>query len=173
MPVSVRLRPDLARLLVLGAVACAHGCLEPGRPYLNEKDSVPPSVVKVVPERGQSVTKDTTIEITFTEAMDLRSLRPGIGLLRGPAEVETTMRISGPGPVPEDIEQSDVPFRVQVIPRYPDGDAGVLIGGVQYTIELRTLLTDSEGNRLSDDLPEVGCLKAYDGGCRLPFRTLP
>jgi hypothetical protein len=142
----------MRRLLLMGLLGTA-ACLEPGDPFLAARDTDPPEVVSTEPGAGGTMAVNGTLQILFSETMDVRTLRPGIAVFEGRAEVPLTLTV--PPNVDEDIERGDVPYTVTV-----SAEAGAFKPGTAYTLVMRTSLTDFEGNAL---LREV----------RVPFRTAP
>jgi Bacterial Ig-like domain len=142
----------MRRLLLMGLLGTA-ACLEPGDPFLAARDTDPPEVVSTEPGAGGTLASNGTLQILFSETMDVRTLRPGIAVFEGRAEVPLTLTV--PPTVDEDIERGDVPYTVTV-----SAEAGAFKPGTAYTLVMRTSLTDFEGNTL---LREV----------RVPFRTAP
>ncbi len=133
-------------------IACAclglTGCLDPGDPVLAARDTTRPRVESTDPEAGGEVTRNGSVSITFSELMDVRSLRPGIAVFPGQDEQnEFSLRIVIP-PISEteqDIERGDIPFTVQV-----SLASGPFEPSTEYTLVLRTSLTDYEGNALAE-----------------------
>lgn len=142
----------MRRLLLVGLLGCA-ACLEPGDPFLAARDTDPPDVVSTEPSAGGTLPVGGSLEVLFSEAMDARTLRPGIAVFQG--RVEVPLRLTVPADRDEDVERGDVPYPVTVSP-----EAGAFEPGTAYTLVLRTSLTDSEGNPLTQEV-------------RVPFRTAP
>lgn len=142
----------MRRLPLVGLLGCA-ACLEPGDPFLAARDTDPPDVVSTEPSAGGTVPVDGSLEVLFSEAMDARTLRPGIAVFEG--RVEVPLRLTVPPGLEEDVERGDVPYPVAV-----SAEAGAFEPGTAYTLVLRTSLTDSEGNPLTQEV-------------RVPFRTAP
>ena len=144
----------MRRLLWLGLWGCA-ACLEPGEPFLAAADTKPPEVVSTEPGPGGTVSARGTVQILFSERMAARTLRPGIAIYDG--RVEEALAVTAP-PEPEgdeDVERGDVPSTVTV-----SAESGSFKPGTAYTLVLRTLLTDTQGNPLAQEV-------------RVPFRTGP
>lgn len=144
----------MRRLLFGGLLGCA-ACLEPGDPILAARDTDPPDVVSTEPSPGGTVPANGTLEILFSETMDVRTLRPGISVFEGRVEVPLKLTVPPAPDVGEDIERGDVPYPVTV-----GTEAGTFTPGTAYTLVLRTSLTDQEGNPLAQEV-------------RVPFRTAP
>ncbi len=162
--------------------ALATGCLDVGRPYLAVEDGQPPQVVSTNVDlqsdgRQQTVPRDLNIEVNFSELMDTDTFRSGIVVVRrGGEEVESAFDLTEP--LPElDTDRGDDPFTAVVArPKvtvwviaegglttgfFPDG--GVADGGTRevpvllapntdHVLLLRTLLTDTEGNPLAEEV---------------------
>jgi len=140
-----RLARGLGCVLVVSALA---GCLEAGDAIYPARDLDPPDVVSTVPGPNGILPAGGTLRITFSEAMDVRTLRPGIAVFSGRDELPLT--ITAP-PVPETdeaVERGDVPYTVDVVP----AEGTVLSPGSQYTLVLRDALTDTEGNPLATEV---------------------
>ncbi|WP_375773203.1 Ig-like domain-containing protein [Archangium gephyra] len=144
----------MRRLLLVGLLGCA-ACLEPGDPFLAARDTDPPDVVSTEPSAGGTLPASGTLEILFSESMDVRTLRPGIAVFEGRVEVPLKLTVPPGSGVDEDIERGDVPYTVTV-----GTEAGAFVPGTAYTLVLRTSLTDQEGNPLGQEV-------------RVPFRTAP
>ncbi len=130
-------------------------CLEPGAPLLARLDETPPSVLSTVPpitDGGtlSSLPAGSPIEITFSEEMDIRTLRPGISVLkrnRVPPE-ELSLLVTVPPPGPPLVQDLDRPYLVRV---YPNGQT-LLPDNTNYSLVLRTLLADAQGNALPEEI---------------------
>ena len=137
----------MRRLLLACAALSLTGCLDPGDPVLAVRDVDPPSVDATEPGANAEVAANGTLRITFSELMDERTLRPGIAVFLGRDEVP--LRITVP-PTPEfdrDVERGDVPYTVSV-----NAESGSFRANSSYTLVLRTLLTDYEGNPLPEEV---------------------
>ena len=121
------------------------GCLLPGgEPELSVRDETPPRVLSTQPDANGRVAKDGQLKITFSERMDPRSLAPGILLLSGDSPVAFSVSIP-PSDVPDAVA-TDAPYAVWLTPAAP------LRGDAPYTLVLRTLLADTAGNPLVEEL---------------------
>lgn len=140
-------------LLTACAVLCLSGCLDPGDPLLGVRDTDPPEVESTTPQANGTIPSDGTLEITFSEFMDVRTLRPGIAVFSGRDEVALRISVPAPAEGDEDVERGDLPYTVMV-----NAEAGVFTANASYTLVLRTILTDYEGNALAEEV-------------RVPFRT--
>jgi hypothetical protein len=139
--------PVMRRPLLVCAALSLGGCLEPGDPLLAVRDTQPPSVVTVEPAANGQVSAGGTVRITFSELMDVRTLRPGIAVFAGAAELPVRFVVPPIAPEEEDIERGDVPFTVTV-----SAASGSFAAGTSYTLVLRTILSDFEGNALPDEV---------------------
>ena len=138
-------------LLLVGCAAC----LEPGEPFLAAADTDPPDVVSTEPGPGGTVSATGTLQILFSERMEPRTLRPGIAVFQGRAEVPLTVQVPPEPDGGDEVERGDVPSTITV-----SAESGAFARGTAYTLVLRTLLTDTQGNPLSQEV-------------RVPFRTEP
>ena len=132
-----------ALLFVTACAAALFGaCLEPGNPYLAERDNHPPSFVSTDPPPGGTFDKDGAILVTFSERMDSRSVRPGIWLMQGQDRVPTHIELPPSNGIPEGTEQQELPFTVSVSGEQP------LDGNTDYVLVLDSVLIDTAGNQL-------------------------
>jgi hypothetical protein len=135
----------------------AGGCLSPDTAaYLPVRDDSPPSLKASMPTPSQVIERTSVLQVTFTEAMEPRSLRPGIGVFKGQEEVALLISPPKLREGETEVERGDVPFTVVIGPAVgTTWDANA-----SYVLYLRKLLTDVEGNPL--DAEHV-----------IPFTTLP
>ena len=138
-------------LCALGLLLALTGCLEPGGQGISYRDQDPPRVSQTDPAANGRVAKTGVIQITFSEPMDDRSLAPGIALLSGTQNVPLQVYLP-PTNAPEPVLRG--PFTVTVQPTAP------LAGDAPYTLVLKTLLADTAGNPLPEEV-------------RVGFFTLP
>lgn len=143
----------MRRPLMACAVLMLGGCLVPGDPLLAIRDIEPPRIESTAPEANEMIAPDGTLEITFSEFMDVRTLRPGIAVFSGRDEVPLRILVPAPAEGDEDTERGDIPYTVTV-----NAEAGAFTANASYTLVLRTVLTDYEGNALLEEV-------------RVPFRT--
>ncbi|NTX40695.1 Ig-like domain-containing protein [Myxococcus sp. CA033] len=143
-------------LLVALSVASLSGCLEPGDAIYDRRDTVPPRVISTDPGGGGVLATDGTLRITFSEAMDVRSLRPGIAVFAARDEVPLSVLAPEVPELEQDVERGDVEYTVEA--RVAEGST--LSPNTQYTLVLRDVLTDYEGNPLATEV-------------RVVFRTAP
>lgn len=126
----------------------AIGCLTPADPVLGREDTVAPTVVRTKPAANDpAFAKDGELEVTFSESMDLRTLGPGIALQSGQALLAVTVTIQAPNRNEDDPSPADIPYIVRARPI-----AGALLPATPYELVLNTLLTDTEGNALAQEL---------------------
>ncbi len=144
----------MRRFLWVGLLGCT-ACLEPGDPFLAARDTDPPDVVSTEPSAGGTLPAAGTLEILFSESMDVRTLRPGIAVFEGRVEIPLRLTVPPGSDEGEAIERGDVPYTVTV-----GTETGTFTPGTAYTLVLRTSLTDQEGNPLAQEV-------------RVPFRTSP
>lgn len=134
----------------IAALSAASGCLLPGEPSYARRDSTPPRVREVqpnvlAPDGGTpSVAANQVFAVIFTEQMDINSLRPGIAVLSAGTHEEQPLSLTTPEPVVDEVD-TDVPQTVQVAA----ASGAFLRGG--YTLVLRTLLLDAQGNALESE----------------------
>lgn len=145
----------MRRWLFVGLLLGNAACLDPGEPFLATRDTDPPDVVSTEPSAGGTLSATGSLQILFSEAMDVRTLRPGIAVFEGRTELPLTLTVP-PDPTGEAAEpQGDVPYTVTV-----SAEGGAWTAGTAYTLVLRTSLTDTAGNALQQEV-------------RVPFRTNP
>jgi hypothetical protein len=145
----------MRRLLTACALLGLAGCLDPGDPVLAVRDTDPPEVASTEPTANGEMGKDGALSITFSELMDDRTLRPGIAVFSGRDEVALRIAVPPLSGGEEDIERGDIPYTVRV-----NAASGAFAPNASYTLVLRTILTDYEGNALAEEV-------------RVPFRTGP
>ena len=145
----------MRRLLTACALLSLTGCLDPGDPLLGVRDAKPPEVESTDPAANEQIASDGTLNITFSEYMDVRTLRPGIAVFAGRDEVPLHITVPAPSDGDEDVERGDIPYTVMV-----NAEAGSFTANSTYTLVLRTILTDYEGNALTEEV-------------RVPFSTGP
>ena len=147
------MRPLLTACVFLGLT----GCLEVGDPLLAVRDTTPPTVQSTDPAANATIASDGTLNVTFSEFMDVRTLRPGIAVFSGRDEVPLRITVPASTGVDENVERGDTPYTVMV---NADADADRFPANSAFTLVLRTGLTDYEGNALVEEV-------------RVPFRTGP
>jgi hypothetical protein len=134
-------------LLTVCALMSLSGCLDPGDPLLGVRDTDPPEVSSTNLEDTGMIDSDGTVEITFSEFMDVRTLRPGIAVFSGSGEVPLRISVPPPSDGDEDVERGDLPYTVMV-----NAEGGAFTANSSYTLVLRTSLTDYEGNALPEEV---------------------
>ena len=135
----------------------AAGCLTAGNSPYNKLDDQPPTVISIDPPIGGDagtpiVRGGQIISITFSEQMNVDTLRPGI-VIRNRDRQELPLSIqleSEPTPVSyradSDAGPINIPMTVQLTSALPSGfDRG------SYQLILRTLLIDRAGNSLESE----------------------
>ncbi|MDC0707318.1 Ig-like domain-containing protein [Stigmatella sp. ncwal1] len=138
----------MRRPLLVCAVLSLGGCVEPGDPLLAVRDTQPPSVVSIDPAaNGQVSAAGGTVRITFSELMDNRTLRPGLAVFAGAEEIPLTVLVPPIAEEEQDIERGDIPYTVTL-----GAASGSFTPGTSYTLVLRTILSDYEGNALADEI---------------------
>lgn len=147
------------RALFLGVVVvAAAGCNSPGESLYGKLDAQPPRIVEIAPPMGgdagvPSVTPSQFIVLTFSESMDLDSLRAGIVIRnKDRKEQPLTIQVDPDQIRPDNLGARDdggtldQPFKVQISAADPGGFA---TGA--YQLILRTLLIDKRGNGLDGE----------------------
>lgn len=143
-------------LLTALAVASLSGCLEPGDAIYERRDTVPPRVVSTDPGSNGVLAAGGSLRITFSESMDVRSLRPGIAVFAGRDEVPLTILAPEVPELDQNVGRGDVEYTVEALV----AEGSTLSPNTQYTLVLRDVLTDFEGNPLATEV-------------RVVFRTAP
>jgi len=139
-----------------GCLVFLAGCLEHGDPYLAREDATAPTVTATVPASGAAnFVRDAELEVTFSEFMDPLTLSPGIEISQGQERLVVAVTIPADSDNSGDYNPVESPYRVRLRPR-----DGALETGTSYVLVLRTLLTDTEGNPLAEEV-------------RVPFTTGP
>jgi hypothetical protein len=127
------------------------GCLEPHGAYLAKMDELPPTVVSSspVPLTGAApaVALAERFLVTFSELMEPRSLRGGIQLFQGTSQVALTLTLPTPDPLEDGIDRGDQPYEVGFAPT-----SGVLQANRRHTVVYSTVITDTEGNALANEV---------------------
>ncbi|ADO71514.1 Ig-like domain-containing protein [Stigmatella aurantiaca] len=136
----------MRRPLLVCAVLSLGGCVEPGDPLLAVRDTQPPALVSTDPAANGQVAAGGTVRITFSELMDNRTLRPGIAVFAGAEEIPLSVFVPPLAEEEQDIERGDIPYTVTV-----SAASGSFTPGTSYTLVLRTILSDYEGNALPDE----------------------
>jgi hypothetical protein len=139
--------PLMRRPLLICAALSLGGCLEPGDPLLAVRDTQPPAVSLINPTANGQVPAAGSVRITFSELMDERTLRPGIAVYAGADEIPVRLVMPAIADYEKDIERGDVPYSVTV-----SAASGSFTAGTSYTLVLRTILSDYEGNPLPDEV---------------------
>jgi hypothetical protein len=145
----------MRHLLTVFPLLGLSGCLVVEDPLLGVRDTDPPEVQSTDPIANAQIAADGTLNLTFSEFMDDRTLRPGIAVFSGREEVALRITVPQPTVVDENIERGDVSYTVMV-----NASSGVFPTNASLTLVLRTVLTDYEGNALPEEV-------------RVPFTTGP
>lgn len=146
----------MIRLLTAAALVLLAGCLSVGGPLFTKLDDQPPTVLAVAPPMGgdagvPQVLGGQIISVTFSEQLNVDSLRPGIVVRnRALEELPLTLQLeSEPSPVSyvagEDGGPRNLPMTVQIL----SAEGGYAPG--PYQLILRTLLIDRAGNPLETE----------------------
>lgn len=141
----------MKRALPIAFFALA-SCLSPGGSLYGKLDSTAPKIVSISPAMGPDagvtyLAPAQFIVITFSEPMDLDSLRAGI-VIRNKDRKEQALTIQvDPDQIrPVTAKDPDLEFRVQI----SSADMGGFTSGA-YQLILRTLLIDQQGNGLETE----------------------
>jgi len=137
----------MRRLLLTCAALSLTGCLDPDESVLAVRDEDPPEVQSTEPTANAEVAPNGTLRITFSELMDERTLRPGIAVFSGRNEVNLRITVPATPDFDRDVERGDIPYTVTV-----NAASGSFTANTTYTLVLRTLLTDYEGNPLPEEV---------------------
>jgi hypothetical protein len=123
------------------------GCLDSSGAVLAYKDRAPPSVLSTTPDADASISRTTAISITFSEAMDTRTLSAGIQVSKAGIPVPLVLGIPSPDQLPQTADNVDEPYTVTARP--VSGSLEQSPGGLlDYSLLLSPLLTDQAGNAL-------------------------
>jgi hypothetical protein len=123
------------------------GCLEPSRGALAYKDLGSPFIISTTPAANGTITRAASIVITFSEAMDTRTLGAGIQVSKAGIPVPIVLGIPPVDELPQTADNVDQPYTVSAKP--VTGFFEQSIGSAfDYTMALTTLLTDQAGNPL-------------------------
>lgn len=141
----------MSRALPIAGLFLA-GCLSAGEPLYGKLDGIPPKIAAIDPPMGGDagvvyITPSRFIELTFSEPMDLDSLRPGI-VVRNKDRLEQplTIQVNPDQLRPITAKDPDIQFKVQISAADPSGfPTGA------YQLILRTLLIDQQGNGLDTE----------------------
>lgn len=123
------------------------GCLEASRGDLAYKDLANPSIISTTPVAMGTIARTATISITFSEAMDTRTLGAGIQVSKAGIQVPIVLGIPPADELPQTADNVDQPYTVSARP--VSGSFEQSVGSAfDYTLSLSTLLTDQAGNAL-------------------------
>ncbi len=144
-------------LLVAVLAVGGFGCLEPGDPVLESRDTTPPTVVEVNPAADSLISTTPQFRVTFSEPMDERTVRPGILLLQDTTGIPVVVTVPEDNLVPDAVEP-DFPWTVLIVPEAP------LPTGASFRLVLDSVLADREGNPLAG--PDGGTVPIV-----IPYKT--
>ena len=156
-----------ALAICMGAVLLA-ACLDPEKPYLSVEDGAPPVLMQSRPARGGAILDilpaNDPLALVFSEELEVRSLRPGISVRKDNKDVDITVFAQGDGGTATntyDFTGRDKPYAVGI--RRSNGLLWETTG--TYTLRLNTLLIDTEGNALEEEIDiRFQATSAGDGG---------
>jgi len=124
------------------------GCLDASHGVLAYKDTTTPTIISTIPTAMATITRTTPISITFSEAMDERTLGAGIQLSKAGTPVPLVLGVPPPEELPPTSQNVDLPYTVSANP--VAGSFEQSIGSaLDYLLVLSTLLTDRAGNALA------------------------
>ncbi len=139
-------------LVICAAAAMLSGCLSPGDPIYPPVDRVQPKIVSVRPDLsgGMAVLKATQlIEITFSEPMDISSLRPGLAVRNSKREEQ---QLDIRATASSTVADKDFEWKVQI-----SSAAGGFLPGA-HVLVIHPFIVDQQGNSLltGDPRPDGG-----------------
>ena len=124
------------------------GCLDASHGDLAYKDTLAPSVLSTNPAPNATIARTAGITITFSEAMDTRTLGAGIQLFKAGTAVPLVLGVPAPEELPQTADNVDQPYAVSAKP--VAGSFEPSVGSAfDYLLILSTLLTDQAGNALT------------------------
>ena len=127
------------------------GCLEPSRGDMAYKDLATPSIISTTPATNGTIARTATVVITFSEAMDTRTLGAGILISKAGIQVPIVLGIPPAEELPQTADNVDQPYTVSARP--VSGSFEQSVGSAfDYTLSLTTLLTDQAGNALPTEV---------------------
>jgi len=124
------------------------GCLDASNGVLAYKDRLAPTVLSTNPASGAMIARTATISITFSEAMDERTLGAGIQLSKAGTPVPLVLGVPPPDQLPQTSENVDLPYPVSASPVAGSFESSIG-SALDYLLLLNTLLTDQAGNALA------------------------
>ncbi len=140
----------LRSTILLLPIACV-GCLDASHGDLAYKDTAAPSIISTTPAAMATITRTTAISITFSEAMDTRTLGAGIQVSKAGTAVPVVLGVPSPDELPQTADNVDVPYTVSARP--VSGAFEQSVGSAfDYTLVLSTLLADEAGNALAAEV---------------------
>lgn len=135
----------MKRALLLACMLAAPACLDPGQPVYFLADITPPELLPpengttplFIPDAGlRTVQAAAAIQLSFSEPLDVNSLRAGIVIRKSGEELPLLIQAS-----PQDF----TPFTVRVASGENTFASGV------HSMTLRTLLIDLAGNPIAEE----------------------
>src|SRR5260370_26983626 len=123
------------------------GCLDASHGDLAYKDRASPSIISTTPASNGTITRAATISITFSEAMDTRTLGAGILVSKAGIQVPIVLGIPPAEELPQTADNVDQPYSVSAKPVSGSFELCVC-SAVEYTLSLTTLLTGQAGKAL-------------------------
>ncbi len=124
------------------------GCLDASHGDLAYKDTLAPTVQSTNPAPNATIARTAVISITFSEAMDIRTLGVGIQLSKAGTAVPLVLGVPSPDELPQTSENRDLPYTVSASPVAGSFEPSVG-SALDYLLILNTLLTDQAGNALA------------------------
>ncbi len=124
------------------------GCLDASNGDLAYKDTLAPTVQSTNPAPNATIGRTAVISITFSEAMDIRTLGVGIQLSKAGIAVPLVLGVPSPDELPQTSENRDLPYTVSASPVAGSFESSVG-SALDYLLILNTLLTDQAGNALA------------------------
>ena len=140
------------RIVLPLAALLLTGCLSAGDSLYGKLDATPPRIASIIPPIGgdagtQLLSPSQFILLTFSEPMDLDSLRAGIVIRnKDRKEQPLTIQVEVDQLRPITSKDPDIEFKVQISAADPGGFASG-----SYQLILRTLLIDQQGNGLDGE----------------------
>ncbi len=143
--------------LVFVSMALLCGCLSPGDPLYGPVDRTQPKIVSVRPDLsgGMAVLQATQlIEVTFSEPLDITSLRPGIAVRNSKREEQ---QLDIRATASNTVADKDFEWKVQI----SSAEGGFLPGA--HVLVIHPFIVDQQGNSLLTGEPRP------DGGAQDDF----
>lgn len=110
------MRPSLLAVSVAVGVSLACACYGPGRPVLEPRDTVPPTVLATAPDAGGTIKPGTPLTVTFSEPLEPGTVEAGISVQVSGNPVAVVLTLPPPAlPQPYDAD-GGTPYVVGVAP---------------------------------------------------------